>query len=44
MNTNLDLETLHVSIKTELGISSRGDIGLGDIKMKGVYGNINVLK
>ena len=56
VNANLDLETMHGSIKTEFGISSdkntftghslRGDIGSGDIniKMESVNGSIKVLK
>ena len=56
INANLDIETMHGSIKTEFGISSqdntftghslRGDIGSGDIdiNMESVNGSIKVLK
>lgn len=56
INANLELETMHGSIKTEFGISSeestftghslRGDIGSGDIdiKMESVNGSIKVMK
>ena len=56
VNANLDLETMHGSIKTEFGISSqentftghslRGDIGSGDIdiNMESVNGSIKVMK
>jgi len=56
VNANLDLETMHGSIKTEFGISAqegtfmgnslRGDIGSGDIdiNMESVNGSIKVLK
>ncbi len=56
INANLDLETMHGSIKTEFGISAqegtfmgnslRGDIGSGDIdiNMESVNGSIKVMK
>jgi len=56
INANLDLETMHGSIKTEFGLSSeentftghslRGDIGSGDIdiNMESVNGSIKVIK
>ncbi len=56
VNANLDLETMHGSIKTEFGISAqegtfmgnslRGDIGSGDIdiNMESVNGSIKVFK
>jgi DUF4097 and DUF4098 domain-containing protein YvlB len=56
INAKLDLETMHGSIKTEFGISSkensftghnlRGEIGSGDIlvNMESVNGSIKVLK
>ena len=55
-NANLDLETMHGSIKTDFGLSSqenvftghhlRGDIGSGAVKvtMESVNGSIKVLK